>query len=37
VQDILEGKKMYLPTSVEVLKKAERKAQEGLSKGIFDE
>jgi hypothetical protein len=36
VQDILEGKKMYLPTSVEVLKKAERKAQEGLSKEIFD-
>jgi len=36
VQDILEGKKMYLPTSVEVLKKAERKAQEGPSKGIFD-
>jgi len=37
VQDILEGKKMYLPTSVEVLKKAERKTQEGLTKDIFDE
>jgi hypothetical protein len=35
VQDILEGKKMYLPTSVEVLKKAERKTQEGMTKDIF--
>ena len=35
VQEILEGKKMYLPT-VEVLKKAERKAQEGITKDIFD-
>jgi DNA modification methylase len=35
VQDILEGKKMYLPTSVEVLKKAERKTQEGTTKDIF--
>ncbi|TAH18899.1 MAG: site-specific DNA-methyltransferase [Cytophagales bacterium] len=35
VQEILEGKKMYLPT-VEVLKKAERKTQEGLTKDIFN-
>ncbi len=35
VQEILEGKKMYLPT-IEVLKKAERKTQEGLTKDIFD-
>ena len=36
VQEILEGRKMNLPTSVEVLKKAERKTQEGLTKDIFD-
>ncbi len=35
VQEILEGKKMYLPT-IEVLKKAERKTQERLTKDIFD-
>lgn len=36
VQEILEGRKMNLPTSVEVLKKAQRKAQEGITKDIFD-
>jgi site-specific DNA-methyltransferase (adenine-specific) len=36
VQEILEGKRMYLPISVEVLKKAERKIEEEKNKGIFD-
>ncbi len=36
VQDILDGQRMYLPTSLEVLKKAERKAQKNLNKGLFD-
>jgi len=36
VQDIFDGKKLYLPTS-EVLKKAERKVQEGLLKNMFEE
>ncbi len=35
VQEILDGKKMYLPT-IEVLKKAERKIKEGLTKDIFE-
>jgi hypothetical protein len=35
VQEMLEGKRMYLPT-IEVLKKAERKAQEGVLKDIFE-
>lgn len=37
VQDILEGKKMYLPTSIEVLKKAERIAQDKMQKDIFED
>jgi DNA modification methylase len=36
VQEILEGKKMYLPTSVEVLKKAERKTKEVITKDMFE-
>ena len=36
VQDILGGKKMYLRTSIEVLKKAEQKTQERTTKDIFD-
>jgi DNA modification methylase len=35
VQEILEGKIMYLPTSIEVVKKAERKIKEGLTNDIF--
>ncbi len=35
VQDILEGKKMYLPT-IEVLKKAGRKTKKIVTKDIFD-
>ncbi|TAE04010.1 MAG: site-specific DNA-methyltransferase [Bacteroidetes bacterium] len=35
VQEVLDGKQMYLPTSVSVLKKAERKTKGGL-KDIFD-
>ncbi len=36
VQEVLDGARMALPTSVEVLKKAERKAKYGLNKGLFD-
>jgi hypothetical protein len=36
VEEILEGKRMHLPISVEVLKKAERKTQEGGTKDMFD-
>jgi DNA modification methylase len=36
VQEIFEGKKMNLPTSIEVLKKAKRKTQEGVTKDIFE-
>ena len=37
VQELLEGKKMNLPTSVQVLKSAERKTNLGESRSIFDE
>ncbi|WP_035757375.1 DNA-methyltransferase [Hugenholtzia roseola] len=37
VQEILAGKRMHLPTSVEVLKKAVRKAQDNNNKGFFNE
>lgn len=36
VQEVFDGKIMYLPT-VDVLKKAERKAQDGLTKNMFEE
>ncbi|MEN9611333.1 MAG: hypothetical protein RLZZ628_2147, partial [Bacteroidota bacterium] len=36
VQELLDGKKMNLPTSVEVLKSAERKPNLGESRNIFD-
>lgn len=36
VQEVLDGKKMNLPTSVSVLKKAERKTKTELNKNIFE-
>jgi DNA modification methylase len=36
VQEILQGRKMNLPTSVQVLKSAERKPQKGDNRTIFD-
>ncbi len=35
VLEVLEGKRLHLPTSVEVLKKAERKTQDNITNDIF--
>jgi DNA modification methylase len=37
VQELLDGKKMNLPTSVQVLKSAERKTNIGENRNIFDD
>ncbi len=36
VQELLDGKRLHLPTSVEVLKKAERKTQDNITNDIFE-
>ncbi len=36
VQQILDGKTMYLPTTIQVVKKAERKTQDNVTNDIFE-